>query len=48
MFGLESTASRLAHLILVDTLALILLAIRGTKAEEALRLSAEVTAAHTC
>ncbi|MBV2153263.1 MurR/RpiR family transcriptional regulator [Kitasatospora sp. SUK 42] len=44
VFGLETTASRLAHLAAVDALAQTLLALRGPGAERALRLSADVTA----
>ncbi|MQS11578.1 MurR/RpiR family transcriptional regulator [Streptomyces kaniharaensis] len=44
VFGLETTASRLAHLAAVDALAATLLALRGPRAEQALRLSADVTA----
>ena len=46
VFGLETVASRLAHLVVIDALALTLLAIRGTTAEQGLRLSADVTADH--
>ncbi|MEU1626708.1 MurR/RpiR family transcriptional regulator [Streptomyces sp. NPDC020096] len=46
VFGLETVASRLAHLAVIDALALTLLAIRGATAEQALRLSADVTADH--
>ncbi|MFJ6217112.1 MurR/RpiR family transcriptional regulator [Streptomyces sp. NPDC092296] len=46
VFGLETTASRIAHLAVVDALALTLLALRGPAAEEALHLSADVTADH--
>ncbi|GAA1906460.1 MurR/RpiR family transcriptional regulator [Streptantibioticus ferralitis] len=46
VFGLETVASRLAHLAVIDALALTLLAIRGAAAEESLRLSADVTADH--
>ncbi|MFG2904273.1 MurR/RpiR family transcriptional regulator [Kitasatospora sp. NPDC048286] len=44
VFGLETTASRLAHLAAVDALAQTLLALRGPRAERALSLSADVTA----
>ncbi|MFI2611360.1 MurR/RpiR family transcriptional regulator [Kitasatospora sp. NPDC018619] len=44
VFGLETTASRLAHLAAVDALAQTLLALRGPRAERALGLSADVTA----
>ncbi len=47
VFGLETVASRLAHLTVVDALTLTLLAARGADAERTLRLSAEVTAEHT-
>ncbi|MFE6050989.1 MurR/RpiR family transcriptional regulator [Kitasatospora sp. NPDC056446] len=46
VFGLETTASRLAHLAAVDALAQTLLALRGPRAERALRLSEDVTADH--
>ncbi|MEU1286206.1 MurR/RpiR family transcriptional regulator [Kitasatospora sp. NPDC005856] len=46
VFGLETTASRLAHLAAVDALAQTLLALRGPRAERALSLSADVTAAY--
>lgn len=41
---LETTASRLAHLAAVDALAQTLLALRGPRAEHALRLAADVCA----
>jgi DNA-binding MurR/RpiR family transcriptional regulator len=44
VFGLETTASRLAHLAAVDALAQTLLALRGPRAEQALRLSADACA----
>ncbi|MFJ9706206.1 MurR/RpiR family transcriptional regulator [Streptomyces sp. NPDC101234] len=44
--GLEAVAGRLAHLVVVDALALTLLALRGSDARQALARSAEVTAAH--
>ncbi|MFK0108568.1 MurR/RpiR family transcriptional regulator [Streptomyces sp. NPDC091217] len=44
--GLEAVAGRLAHLVVVDALALTLLALRGPDAQQALARSAEVTAAH--
>ncbi|MFJ2861990.1 SIS domain-containing protein [Kitasatospora sp. NPDC087314] len=47
VFGLETTASRLAHLAAVDALAQTLLTLRGRPAEQALGLSADVTADHT-
>ncbi|WP_113700849.1 MurR/RpiR family transcriptional regulator [Nonomuraea lactucae] len=47
VFGLETVASRLAHLAVVDALTLTVLAVRGAPAERALRLSADVTADHT-
>ncbi|MET8701613.1 MurR/RpiR family transcriptional regulator [Kitasatospora sp. NPDC004723] len=46
VFGLETTASRIAHLTVVDALTQTLLALRGEPAERALRLSADVTADH--
>ncbi|MFC5885823.1 MurR/RpiR family transcriptional regulator [Kitasatospora sp. CM 4170] len=46
VFGLETTASRIAHLTAVDALTAILLANRGEAAERALDLSADVTADH--
>ncbi|MER6401274.1 hypothetical protein ABT263_35325 [Kitasatospora sp. NPDC001603] len=45
--SLETTASRLVHLAVVDALTLTLLALRGEAAERALDLSADVTADHT-
>ncbi|MEV7025354.1 MurR/RpiR family transcriptional regulator [Kitasatospora sp. NPDC093558] len=42
VFGLEMTASRLAHLAVVDALTATLLAVRGPRAERALELSADV------
>ncbi|MET9605918.1 MurR/RpiR family transcriptional regulator [Streptomyces sp. NPDC006512] len=47
VFGLETVASRLAHLAVVDALTLTLLGLRGAPAEEALRLSADVTVDHS-
>lgn len=47
VFGLETVASRLAHLVVVDALTLTMAAIRGAAAEQGLRLSADVTADHT-
>ncbi|MEU6866611.1 hypothetical protein ABZ924_25680 [Streptomyces sp. NPDC046876] len=47
MFGLETVASRLAHLTVVDALTLTLLALRGAPAEAALRMSADVTVDHS-
>ncbi|WP_405359394.1 MurR/RpiR family transcriptional regulator [Kitasatospora sp. NBC_00085] len=44
VFGLETTASRIAHLTAVDALTLTLLARRGEAAERALNLSADVVA----
>ncbi len=44
VFGLETTASRIAHLTVLDALTLTLLALRGEPAEQALRRSADVTA----
>ncbi|MEE1823485.1 MurR/RpiR family transcriptional regulator [Streptomyces sp. BE20] len=46
VFGLETTASRIAHLTVVDALTSTLLSLRGETAERALRLSADVTADH--
>ncbi|MFJ9691655.1 MurR/RpiR family transcriptional regulator [Kitasatospora sp. NPDC101183] len=46
VFGLETTASRLAHLATVDALAQTLLTLRGPKAERALHLSEEICADH--
>ncbi|MFI8460760.1 MurR/RpiR family transcriptional regulator [Kitasatospora sp. NPDC085464] len=46
VFGLETTASRLAHLAAVDALAQTLLALRGPRAEQALLLAADVCADH--
>jgi DNA-binding MurR/RpiR family transcriptional regulator len=46
VLGLEAVAGRLAHLTVVDALALTLLNRRGAAAERALALSAEVTADH--
>lgn len=47
VFGLETAASRIAHLVTVDALTQTLLTLRATTAEQALRLSADVTADHT-
>ncbi|WP_327167235.1 MurR/RpiR family transcriptional regulator [Streptomyces subrutilus] len=47
VFGLETVASRLAHLAVIDALTLTLLGLRGAPAEEALRLSADVTVDHS-
>ncbi|MFE7600640.1 MurR/RpiR family transcriptional regulator [Streptomyces sp. NPDC057494] len=47
IFGLETVASRLAHLAVVDVLTQILMTMRGADAEKALDLSADVTADHT-
>lgn len=47
VFGLETTASRIAHLVTVDALAQTLLALRTTTAERTLHLSADVTADHS-
>ncbi|MFE7264473.1 SIS domain-containing protein [Streptomyces sp. NPDC057592] len=47
VFGLETTASRIAHLVTVDALTQTLLTLRATAAERTLRLSADVTADHT-
>ncbi|MFG2621217.1 MurR/RpiR family transcriptional regulator [Streptomyces sp. NPDC048507] len=47
VFGLETVASRLAHLTVVDALALTLLGRRGPAAQEALRLAADVTVDHS-
>ncbi|MFD0343488.1 MurR/RpiR family transcriptional regulator [Streptomyces sp. NPDC127117] len=47
VFGLETTASRIAHLVTVDALTQTLLGLRATTAEQTLRLSADVTADHT-
>ncbi|MEW1635464.1 MurR/RpiR family transcriptional regulator [Streptomyces sp. NPDC093801] len=47
VFGLETVASRLAHLTVIDALALTLLGLRGEPAEAALRLSADVTVDHS-
>lgn len=46
-FGLEAVASRLAHLVVIDALALALLAAKGDRAADALSMSAEVTAHHS-
>lgn len=46
VFGLETTASRLAHLAAVDALAQTLLTLRGPAAQRALRLSEEICADH--
>ncbi|WP_329454569.1 MurR/RpiR family transcriptional regulator [Streptomyces sp. NBC_01497] len=46
ILGLEAVASRLAHLAVIDALTLTLLETQGPRARAALRLSAEVTAAH--
>ncbi|GII95458.1 MurR/RpiR family transcriptional regulator [Sinosporangium siamense] len=47
VFGLETVASRLAHLAVIDALTLTVLAFRGAPAEHTLRLSADVTADHS-
>ncbi|MFD0629079.1 SIS domain-containing protein [Streptomyces sanglieri] len=47
VFGLETTASRIAHLVTVDALAQTLLSLRTTTAERTLHLSADVTADHS-
>ncbi|MFE1558941.1 MurR/RpiR family transcriptional regulator [Streptomyces sp. NPDC058734] len=47
VFGLETVASRLAHLTVIDALALTLLELRGEPARAALRLSADVTVDHS-
>ncbi|WP_335933257.1 MurR/RpiR family transcriptional regulator [Streptomyces sp. PTD5-9] len=47
VFGLETTASRIAHLVAVDALTQTLLALRAGAAERTLHLSADVTADHT-
>ncbi|MEU6238262.1 SIS domain-containing protein, partial [Kitasatospora sp. NPDC047058] len=46
VFGLETTASRIAHLVVLDALTLTLMGLRGGAAERALNLSADVTADH--
>ncbi|MFF9399870.1 MurR/RpiR family transcriptional regulator [Streptomyces sp. NPDC014744] len=47
VFGLETTASRIAHLVAVDALTQTLLVLRPDTAERILHLSADVTADHT-
>ncbi|MFE3581111.1 MurR/RpiR family transcriptional regulator [Streptomyces vinaceus] len=47
VFGLETVASRLAHLTVIDALTLTVLGLRGAPAEAALRLSADVTVDHS-
>ncbi|MEW1847124.1 MurR/RpiR family transcriptional regulator [Nonomuraea angiospora] len=47
VFGMEAVASRLAHLTIVDTLSMIVLALRGGAAERAVSASADVTASHS-
>lgn len=47
VFGLETVASRLAHLTVIDALTLTLLGLRGAPAEAALRLAADVTVGHS-
>ncbi|MFE2156015.1 MurR/RpiR family transcriptional regulator [Streptomyces lavendulae] len=47
VFGLETVASRLAHLTVIDALTLTLLGLRGEPAEAALRLAADVTVDHS-
>ncbi|GGT33444.1 hypothetical protein GCM10010207_36970 [Streptomyces atratus] len=47
VFGLETTASRIAHLVTVDALTQTLLTLRATTAEQTLHLSADVTADHS-
>ncbi|MFI8261032.1 MULTISPECIES: MurR/RpiR family transcriptional regulator [unclassified Streptomyces] len=44
VFGLETVASRMAHLAVVDAVTLTLLALRGPDAERTLNLAADVTA----
>ncbi|MCX4744258.1 MurR/RpiR family transcriptional regulator [Kitasatospora sp. NBC_01287] len=46
ILGLETVASRLAHLAVLDALSLTLLTLRGAAAEQALFLSAGITADH--
>lgn len=47
VFGMEAVAGRLAHLTVIDTLTMIVLALRGEPAERAVSASAEVTASHS-
>lgn len=47
VFGLETVASRLAHLAVVDDLTLTLPGLRGAPAEAALQMSADVTVDHS-
>ncbi|MGW0203974.1 SIS domain-containing protein, partial [Nonomuraea sp. NPDC003201] len=47
VFGMEAVASRLAHLTIVDTLSMVVLALRGGAAERAVSASADVTADHS-
>ncbi|MGW2795275.1 MurR/RpiR family transcriptional regulator [Streptomyces sp. NPDC001251] len=47
IFGLETVASRLAHLAAVDALCQTLLAVRGAEADKGLAMSSDVTADHT-
>ncbi|MBB5780669.1 MurR/RpiR family transcriptional regulator [Nonomuraea jabiensis] len=47
VLGMEAVASRLAHLTIVDTLSMIVLALRGGAAERAVSASAAVTASHS-
>lgn len=47
VLGLETVASRLAHLTVIDAFALTLLGLRGAPAEAALGLSADVTVDHS-
>ncbi|WP_431906959.1 MurR/RpiR family transcriptional regulator [Nonomuraea jabiensis] len=47
VFGMEAVASRLAHLTIIDTLSMIVLALRGGAAERAVSASADVTASHS-
>ncbi|MFC5835365.1 MurR/RpiR family transcriptional regulator [Nonomuraea insulae] len=47
VLGMEAVASRLAHLTIVDTLSMMLLALGGDRAERAVAASADVTAGHS-
>ncbi|MFD4943638.1 SIS domain-containing protein [Streptomyces sp. NPDC058409] len=47
VFGLETTASRIAHLVTVDALTQTLLTLRAATAEQTRHLSADVTADHS-
>lgn len=47
VLGMEAVASRLAHLTIIDTLSMMLLALGGDRAGRAVAASADVTAGHS-